>query len=475
MNATLGVGVMATSLAQSLSYAIAGSGGMATPGRRADVNAVHSSHGGADVAQGDLGLLQSLNRLIYAADVSRGVLLGAAEGFDAYPALLEIAPQRIHRAGTLGEGDIGVRPDQIERVLREARLGVFRPPREYVKRQAALLAPPLQFGARATIDMDLPNHCLQGLVIVDIAGDDPRQPIAAVNGASPSLVQGAMAIIDHDLRYRPEHESTKGAEFYQHRKYRRRESRADDVGDLSLGRYQHEHPVRGLDQAACESDALGFVAVQQRVGRAARKNRLQFPGEIDRIADAGVHTLSAGGAMDVRGVAEQERAALAEVLRHAMVDAIGREPVDLLDFDLEIVDDPPADVLEFERISMPGAFAPYRADQPRTSFSGQRKHREEVGLLEIDMEFAIERRAAGLDIRHVEQVLVGAARISRAHRLAHNRVRAVASSDVGCLACFFLAVGSAQTRDDAAAFITVAQEFGAPLDRDAQLFERCNQ
>jgi hypothetical protein len=84
------------------------------------------------------------------------VLLGAAERLGADPALLEIAPQRIDRAGTLGEGDIGIRPDQIKRVLREAGLPIFRPPREYVQRQAALLAPGLQFGTRGTIDMDLP-------------------------------------------------------------------------------------------------------------------------------------------------------------------------------------------------------------------------------------------------------------------------------------------------------------------------------
>src|SRR5262249_24154668 len=302
--------------------------------------------------------------------VSRGVLSGAAERFDAYSALLEIAPQRIDRAGTLGEGDIGIRPDQIERVLREAGLPIFRPPLECMERQAALLAPGLQFGTRGTIDMDLPSHCLQGLVIVDIAGDDTRQPITAVDGASPSLVQGAMAIFDHDLRYRPEHEFTKGAEFHQCRKYPQRESRADYLGDLSLGRYQHEHPVRGLDQPACEIEALGFVAVQQRVGRATRKNRLQFPGEIDRIADAGVHALSAGGAMNVRRVAKQEGAAFPEVLRHAMVDAIGREPVDLLDFDLEVGNNSPADISELERISTLGAFASHRADQPPTSFSG---------------------------------------------------------------------------------------------------------
>src|SRR5262249_59172776 len=110
------------------------------------------------------------------------------------------APQRIDRAEWLGEGDIGIQPDQIDRVLREARLPVFRPPREYIKRQATLLAPPPQFGAGGAMDVDLPNHCLQRLIIVGVAGDDPRQPIAAVNGASPSLIQGAMAIVDRDLR-----------------------------------------------------------------------------------------------------------------------------------------------------------------------------------------------------------------------------------------------------------------------------------
>src|SRR5260370_20359898 len=91
------------------------------------------------------------------------------------------------------------------------------------------------------------------------------------------------------------------------------------------------------------------------------------------------------------------------------------------------------------------------------------------------MEFAVHRWAGGLDIRDIEQVLVGAARISRAHRLAHDRVRAVASGDVGGLACLFPAVGSAQTRAAAAAFLTVAEAVGLPLDRDAHLFVRCNQ
>src|SRR5215813_5890919 len=73
MNATLGVGVMAASLARSLSYAIAGSGGMAT------ANAVQmltlctvawwrEIGFGADVAPGDLVGSSPPAALIYAAD-----------------------------------------------------------------------------------------------------------------------------------------------------------------------------------------------------------------------------------------------------------------------------------------------------------------------------------------------------------------------------------------------------------------------
>src|SRR5262249_48150925 len=117
--------------------------------------------------------------------------------------------------------------------------------------------------------------------------------------------------------------------------------------------------------------------------------RVQFPGEIDGVAYASVHSLAAGGAMDMRCVAEQEGAPFLEVLRHAVVSGIGREPVHLFDFDPEIIDDPAADILELERVGMLGAFVAYCSDQARASLSGQWKHTEEIGLLEINMEFAV--------------------------------------------------------------------------------------
>ena len=77
--------------------------------------------------------------------------------------------------------------------------------------------------------------------------------------------------------------------------------------------------------------------------------------------------LAAGGAVDVRGVAEQEGAALAEMLRHPVMHMIGRKPIHLLDLDLEVIDRPIADVLEFERIGVVGALVAHGADQARSA------------------------------------------------------------------------------------------------------------
>ena len=62
--------------------------------------------------------------------------------------------------------------------------------------------------------------------------------------------------------------------------------------------------------------------------------------------------------MDMRCVAEQEGAPFSEVLRHAMMSVIGREPVHRFDFDLEIIDDPAADILELERLRTLGTQTP---------------------------------------------------------------------------------------------------------------------
>ena len=154
--------------------------------------------------------------------------------------------------------------------------------------------------------MDLPSHCFQWLVIISIADDYPRQAITAVNASGAAVAERTMTIIDSNLRHRSEQKFPEQLKFRECGEYRRHDTCSNNVGDHPLSRREGEHSIRAFDQAAGESDAFGLIAVEERAGRAAFENCLQFPSKIDRITNAGVHTLSTGRAVDVGRVAEQE-------------------------------------------------------------------------------------------------------------------------------------------------------------------------
>ena len=179
--------------------------------------------------------------------------------------------------------------------------------------------------------------------------------------------------------------------------------------------------------------------------------------------------------MDMRGVAEQESATLAEVLRHPMMHVVGREPIHLIDLDLEVIDRPAADILEFQRIGMIGALVPHRSDQTSAAFAGQRKDGKEVGFVEVDVQFAVDRGAGRLDVGDIEELAIGPAGKAGAEGLAHQRARAVAAGDVGCLAVLFLPVGSAEAGGDATALVGKAHQLRSSLDRDAELLQPLDQ
>ena len=110
--------------------------------------------------------------------------------------------------------------------------------------------------------------------------------------------------------------------------------------------------------------------------------------------------------MDMRGVAEQERAAVAEVPRDPMMHAIGREPIHPVDIDLQVVDRAAADVLEPERIGTVGALVPHGSDQTGTAIAGQREDGEKVGLVEVGVQFAIDGTTGRLDVGDVEDLAI---------------------------------------------------------------------
>ncbi len=116
---------------------------------------------------------------------------------------------------------------------------------------------------------------------------------------------------------------------------------------------------------------------------------------------------------------------------------------------------------------MLGALAPHRADQPGAALAFQRKHRQEIGFIEIHMQFAVGRRTRRIHVGDIENLRISAAWKARAHRLAHPRAGAVAARDIGG-AALLLASIRRQPRDDPALFLGVGNEAGLALHRDTQ-------
>src|SRR6266478_4349221 len=61
--------------------------------------------------------------------------------------------------------------------------------------------------------------------------------------------------------------------------------------------------ARSVVATSRRAKPLRSIAVEQAIRRATGHDRRQFPGEVDGVADPGVHALAAGRAMDMRRVA----------------------------------------------------------------------------------------------------------------------------------------------------------------------------
>ena len=58
---------------------------------------------------------------------------------------------------------------------------------------------------------------------------------------------------------------------------------------------------------------------------------------------------------------------------------------------------------------MVGALVAHGADQARAALAGQRKDRQEIRLVEVDVQLPVDRRSGRLDIGDVKHLAVGAA------------------------------------------------------------------
>ena len=144
--------------------------------------------------------------------------------------------------------------------------------------------------------------------------------------------------------------------------------------------------------------------------------------------------------MDVRGVAEEERAGVAKATRDAVMHMVRRKPVDPIDRDAHPFDNGLTDVIPADVAAVLGT-RPHGSNQSRTPGRFQRENREEVRPVERNVQLVIHHRPACLDVRHVEHVRVGSAGKIRAEDLAHFRVRAVAAGNIRGFTRSFAAIG----------------------------------
>src|SRR3977135_932951 len=96
--------------------------------------------------------------------------------------------------------------------------------------------------------------------------------------------------------------------------------------------------------------------------------------------------------MNMGRVPKEKTTAFPEMLSNAVMNAISREPTDLLHLHLHVLDRAVADILEFQGLGVLCALVAHRADRPSMAFTLQREDREEVGFVQIDMQLAIEGR-----------------------------------------------------------------------------------
>ena len=389
-----------------------------------------------------------------------------------------ICPKREHSAAAHPHrllrracpADVAVRPHEICRVARKARGGHRRTPVECVQRQSGARACSGDRRACRAIDMDLPIECAQRRVVVVAATlrRDPWQSIARCHLARDARRQRALTILDRRLRYRAEHEALHGAKREHERHQPRHDVRAHEARRSAFARHDLEGAVGRRDKTFGKGNPLRLVGIEQALAGTMLEHGGELPGEVDRVAKAGVHSLGADGAVDVPRVTCKKDAAGAKMRGEPMVHVVRRKPVDALDSDAKAVQDGAAHVGPFERAAGAGGSVLHRADEARVPCTLHREDRQKVRGIERDVQFMVHRRTAADRVGDIEHVLVCATRKASIQYVAHARARAVAADEVRGLAALLRSVGLLQPRDYAVAAIFESGQLDGTLDRHAE-------
>src|SRR5690606_29592929 len=147
-------------------------------------------------------------------------------------------------------------------------------------------------------------------------------PVAGVWAAAAACAQGAVAVGDVQLGGAAGGGALHGGQVEQ----RQHDPVAQQAGREGLAQQDAGVGRGGVEDPGGQGAAFGGVGVEQAGVGAAVDDEREFPGEVLGVADAGVHALSADGAVDVGGAAGQQDAAAAVVGGQAPVDAEDRGP-----------------------------------------------------------------------------------------------------------------------------------------------------
>src|SRR5207249_7494493 len=169
-------------------------------------------------------------------------------------------------------------------------------------------------------------------------GWHPRQSITAADGSRPARAEWAVAVADDELRHGPKEIPAGSGRPKDAGDNEWEQPRPHERGAATGLRRDLPRPIGGGDEPSREADALGLIALEQRRGRAAAHDSGELPGEVHGVPDSGVHSLRADGTVHVRRVPEKKRSTHTEAGRHSVVDAVGREPVDPLDLETQLLD-----------------------------------------------------------------------------------------------------------------------------------------
>ena len=151
----------------------------------------------------------------------------------------------------------------------------------------------------------------------------------------------------------------------------------------------------------------------------------------------------------MRGITQQEHPPLLEPASHAVVDPVGRKPVDALDLDTHALGHVPADVLPAQRRPRVFVLRGYRADQPPRPPAFQGEDPQEVGVVERHVQLVVDHRPARHHVRDEEDVRIGPAGKADAQDLTHPRMGSVAAREIGRLTGFFFATSVLDPNPDA--------------------------